>query len=543
MLVYLRSRSSQIKVKSLIAYLEVLTMRRTLSLFPILMIFALFFIPVANVSSQDSGTITVTTYDRGTIPSSEGTYSQNRWTTLLSEKSAVKVKWVPVPRWTSEKSYQLFIASGDVPDIIMELDRGIVGRLIESGAFQPVSELIAKYSTEYKAYIAKNPDLLPYLSQDGQVFALTSKRPANAIVNHGIWIRQDWLDKLKLAVPKTDEELFAVAKAFKEKDPDGNGKADTIGMSFNAAVNMIPGWYYAFGGLGAQWYLENGKLKYAETLDRYGDALAFMKKLYDNGLIDKEYFADKNYAKGKQLWVTGKAGIYLSTCNPKTVVGTSELSELRANDPTAKLTLIPAIKTKYGTNGLLQETPASRYLLVSAKTKNPQAVFKFIDYMLRDGDSLIANGVEGVHYKLVGGIPTTIDPEVNKVQKAYNGDYSIISDLEFIEKNELALLGNDSVLIEHFKSALAGMAAILKYPYRRDLPFTPSFESLATTTAAFGPIAKDLSTKAIIGGSSITVKDTVTKLQSEWLRLGGAKVEEEMMVWYNKNKASFPSVK
>lgn len=488
----------------------------------------------AKAASKAEEPISVTTYDRGQITAEEGTYAENRWTKMLSEKSGVPVTWIPVPRWQAEQAYTLRIASGDTPDLIVEFDRGIVGRLIDSGAFQPVNPLIEKYSVEYKAYIAKHPELVPFLSQNGQTYAMTAARPKSTIANQIIYVRQDWLDTLKLKMPTTDEELFAVAKAFKEKDPDGNGKDDTFGMTFQAQVNMVGGWYFAFGD---QWYLENGKLKRAETLDRFGDGIAFMKRMYEAGLIDPEYFTDTTYAKGKQLWVTGKAGIYLNGWTQ------DSLADLRKNVPAAKLSFISALTTKYGTNGLLQEPPASRYLLVGAKAKNPRGVMKFVDYMLREGDYLITNGVEGVHYKMVDGVPTTIDPALNKVQKNYNGDYPIISDEPFIPKNYLALAGKDPVDIEARTMHIAAIDALLKQPYRRDVPYVPTTELSAQVSAQFGPIVRDLVTRAIVGGPTVLVGETVAKLQSEWARLGGLEVEKEMTAWYDKNKAAFSTLK
>ncbi|MBO4560051.1 MAG: extracellular solute-binding protein, partial [Lachnospiraceae bacterium] len=43
-----------------------------------------------------------------------------------------------------------------------------------------------------------------------------------------LWINQEWLTKLGLAAPRTTDELYAVLKAFKKQDPNGNGKADEI---------------------------------------------------------------------------------------------------------------------------------------------------------------------------------------------------------------------------------------------------------------------------------------------------------------------------
>ena len=39
-----------------------------------------------------------------------------------------------------------------------------------------------------------------------------------------------WLDNLGLEVPRTWDEMAAVAEAFVTQDPDGNGEADTIGI-------------------------------------------------------------------------------------------------------------------------------------------------------------------------------------------------------------------------------------------------------------------------------------------------------------------------
>ena len=45
---------------------------------------------------------------------------------------------------------------------------------------------------------------------------------------HGAMIRQDWLDKLGLKMPVTQEEFVDVLRAFKTQDPNGNGQADEI---------------------------------------------------------------------------------------------------------------------------------------------------------------------------------------------------------------------------------------------------------------------------------------------------------------------------
>ncbi|MEF2072627.1 ABC transporter substrate-binding protein [Consotaella aegiceratis] len=59
---------------------------------------------------------------------------------------------------------------------------------------------------------------------DGKYFGVPTSAQAFAV-----FIRKDWREKLGYDVPKTWDDLFALAKAFTEEDPDGNGAADTYG--------------------------------------------------------------------------------------------------------------------------------------------------------------------------------------------------------------------------------------------------------------------------------------------------------------------------
>ena len=46
-----------------------------------------------------------------------------------------------------------------------------------------------------------------------------------------VW-RKDWLEKVGIEkIPSTIEEFETAIRAFKEQDPDGNGKNDTFGFS------------------------------------------------------------------------------------------------------------------------------------------------------------------------------------------------------------------------------------------------------------------------------------------------------------------------
>ena len=47
----------------------------------------------------------------------------------------------------------------------------------------------------------------------------------------GMFIRKDWLEAVGMEMPTTWEELYDVCHAFTHNDPDGNGVADTYGLT------------------------------------------------------------------------------------------------------------------------------------------------------------------------------------------------------------------------------------------------------------------------------------------------------------------------
>lgn len=93
---------------------------------------------------------------------------------------------------------------------------------------------------------------------------------------------QGWLTKLGLETPKTFDDVVAIAREFKNNDPDGNGENDTWGlglcneMSDYSGFGTAEGVLNAFGGSLLQqiWVAdENGNLVYMPTSQGTRDGL------------------------------------------------------------------------------------------------------------------------------------------------------------------------------------------------------------------------------------------------------------------------------
>lgn len=476
--------------------------------------------------------ISISMFDRGTIAAEEGSYESNRWTKWINENAPVKVTWVPVPRGQAQQKLSTLVASGSAPDLIWEFDRNYIAQLANQGAIQPIDGYIEKYSTTLKKYLAEHPELKSAMTINGKMYAITSARSIEGIANHGIWIRQDWLDKLNLKAPTTTEELIEVAKKFKESDPDGNGKADTVPIVFNGnAVQILRAFFSVNEN---QWYLEEGKLKFGRTLDRYKDSIAYQKSLFDQGLLDKEYITDSNFQRARQMWTTGKAGIYFSSWNME-----NEFKDLKKNVPDAKMVPMEPVASKYGRNGLYQELPANILVAFNSQMKEDkiEAAIKFLDWMMEKGDMYMKYGEENVHYKLVKGkIPQKLDVDKFRKEVAYALEYAVVSDFNIQADWFPAMSAQDEVSQEYAKLKTQSLNTALKNKYRRDIAFSPDLPEVSQLIATFHPIATQIEVKAVTGGGAMTPEAAIEEVRKEWKRLGGDNVEKLAQDWYEKNK-------
>ncbi len=109
------------------------------------------------------------------------------------------------------------------------------------------------------------------------------------VMDYQLYINQKWLKKLNLSVPKSMDELYNVLVAFRDKDPNGNGKKDEIPLIGctgigGDVVNFIINQYIYFNDQN-YFNLENGKLTTPFTTNEYREGLKYANKLVSEGLL------------------------------------------------------------------------------------------------------------------------------------------------------------------------------------------------------------------------------------------------------------------
>ncbi|MGG1515633.1 extracellular solute-binding protein [Paenibacillus oryzisoli] len=487
-------------------------------------------------TAEARGKITVSVYERNNIPPEEGNWEKNRWVEWINKNGPADVKYVTVPRWESLPKFNALFATSSAPDLILEYDTGYRNQWYSQKLLMPLDDVIAKYSTTYKELMTQFPQLKKLgTKDDGKIYEIGKVNPLTS--GHRIYIREDWLQKLNLQKPTTTEEFLNVAKAFATQDPDGNGKADTFGLNLSGNANSIITHMFGYGEVA--WRFEGDK--FIHEWDRLKAAVDFQKQLFDAGVADKDYLADKNGEKAKQDFLAGKLGMYLAQD-----IAVNDYDAFVKNSPNGKLSVLQLPKSPFGQFSPVISSPIQMVGAINASAKDPQAVMKYIDFMIKpENAKTLQNGLEGVNWnKDAAGCPNPIDAEKNKKEISYTGDLNMMASTLLYGKCSFSAQKpqNTETLKTLRDLALQSEAAYvtkerpiptLKPEY---LPVLP--QDLSLIVKNVDQQIKDLWAKSIVSGKAYTADQALKDAKETWEKAGGAKVDEFYAKWYATNKAN-----
>ena len=490
--------------------------------------------PYVNVPKEFSMTL----LDRGSVPASEGTYADNRWTRWVNENSPVKVTFVPVPRNGSRDAITALFAAGMAPDIVWEYNKITMDMYYDQGVIQPVGDYIEQYSTAYKKYLQDNKDLLPYLiAPDGKQYGITSKRTIQSLVNQGIFVRKDWLDKFGMAIPKTLQEAVAFMRRARDEDPDGNGMKDTWGVGTDYSWPIVCN--AMFGKPSGDFNVVNGRFVDWFSTPAYREALAFYAQIYQEGLIDPEYITDgPNFTRQKQFLVTGKIAMRFQGIGFQ-----GDYFDFMRNVPNADFVPIDPLQSSQGRFGFGQEVPFLKMCLMNKNAKNPKAIIEFLDWQITDGYFTLSYGLEGRHYRLVNGVPQVIDAALNRVEVDYikgNSEFALVDNIQMTLDWIPIQSAQDPISQDWAKRYASAVGKTMATPYLRYVPYeptSPAIEAYNLATSGLTTQVNALETAIMIG--RLSVDEGLRQINEYRRSVGWDTVNAEKDRWYQANKHLF----
>lgn len=371
----------------------------------------------------------------------------------LEKLTNTKLTYQFFPADTYEEKLNTAFATGSLPQVTYLKNSTtflLMREAIKDGQFWE----IGPYMSEFPNLSKLKPEILDNTKVEDKLYSLYIGRP---LARQGIIYRKDWADKLGIAPPETTDELLAMAKAFTEQDPDGNGQKDTIGIVDRnelvyGAFKTVSSWF----GTPNYWGEKDGQLLPEFMFQQYVDTMDFFKNLRDNGYINQD-FAATSKTDAVNLFTSGKAGIYIGGSMPDI---TSLNKDLVKNVPDAVLDAHSMVKSADG-NIHQWMIPGYNNLVLFPKTAikdeaELKKVLAFFDKMMTpEVANLMYWGIEGTHYTVVDGKAKASDDQelTEREVKGYkdsvigesetNGMYESLNDLpgrihaeELVKENE-----------------------------------------------------------------------------------------------------------
>lgn len=289
------------------------------------------------------------------------------------------------------------LASGSAPDLFQIKDRT---NFLKYASDKMLFDLTPSLDSlkDYAAFVGENNLKKAYY--DGKMFAITKPTPANYT---SLLYRQDWLDKLGLKAPTTVDEMFEVAKAFTEKDPDGNGKKDTYGIAGIKFGALEPAFNPNGGSVDFNIFIKDNKA-YVKPLDvdAMKASLLAAKKFIDAGVVDPDFITDTSATLDTKLF-QGKAGIVYGTWAQ--LLKDAIVAQYREINPNAVWVQGEPLKGGYNCN---MDLGLGAYMGVSNTIgKTPEkleALIDLINYVSTpDGNNLVSYGVKDKHWTASDG--------------------------------------------------------------------------------------------------------------------------------------------
>lgn len=440
---------------------------------------------------------------------------------LLEEKTGYKVQYDMLPQDKWAEKLNLIMSSGEAYDIVTSYnDMALYSDYAQKGALVDLTPLIDEFGPNIKAAI--KPESMEALKVNGKLYAIPVTVTYD--INSSILIRTDWLDKLGLSMPTTTEELTNVLTQFKEKDPGGNGDRN-VPLTIKGDQSMIDNLVGAFG-ISNTWNDVDGKLVPRVMDPAFKDYVAYVGNLYEKGLIDREFVANKD-ATAKEKFASGVAGAIVVHWADIPAISDS----LAKTKPEAKFAFVPALKGPNGEAGFAANAGFDRLTFIPKASKHPEDAIKWINESLEpETFKNMAIGVEGTHYKVVDGAYEPIQPIFTDERNLAN-NYMAGTDEENYPQYWQARVRKNPVMFDAFNFLNNEQPAEVKI--KNVLGLAPYMQQYSKTNQQLSTMVGDYTVKLIAGAESI---DSLADFQSKFMSAGGEAASKEINDWYATTK-------
>lgn len=448
---------------------------------------------------------------------------------VAEELTGYKINWFNLPQDNSDEKLLLEIAGGTSYDLVMRLGYGLANQLYIQNALLDLKPYLDKYGENIYAAIPEMA-LDAVTGKDGMIYAIpqtTFDDPAPGVdpygaLKAGIGFNTSYLEELGMEIPTTLDEFYNVLKAYTDK----TGKP--------ALTQTATGWntyiISAFGMGAPSWYEVDGEYIHRIRHPGMVEYLAFMQKLYKEGLLDND-FPVNTAQSAMEKFTNGTTIAY-----PIFFSGIDNIySAFEAAGIDAKVKVATYLAPDADTAPVLYINQGIVYTHFIPKTaKNPEHAIIWLN-MLSDPETFktIYIGKEGVSYEVKDGNYYPIFPEFSN----YTNSDKFVGIFPPGKTFKLwqARARKTEAMAELYEQMNSRIDEYdIKFYYES---YAASLEAVQNNEMALDTMVNDSLIQAIVSGED--PQTAINNIIAKWEEMGGIEYEEAMKAWYEENKDKF----
>lgn len=338
----------------------------------------------------------------------------------LSERTNVYFEFIPFDNQNAQERYNIMVASDEYYDLLNNVHQWAASGIDDAIDNEVIIDIkdYFDYTPNYKAVLEANPDVMKNFTTDSGAIGMFRGFFEETIVRSGPIVRTDWLDELGVKAEdiQTYDDWYDLLTKFKTEFgadkgmfiwTDGISEMVAAGMGLkaqsNLARNLTP------------FIMVDNEVRFTYLMDEFYDYLEMIKKWYDEGLIDSDFYATGatiSYPEDKDI-IEGETGIW-QTMLARWSYYEALMQEYPEFDM-APLALPTANASDSVTIVFAEDMSAGLSNSISTQCSNIEVASRLFDYGYSDEGYILNNygGVEGETFNYIDGTPVLSDLIIN----------------------------------------------------------------------------------------------------------------------------------
>lgn len=231
-------------------------------------------------------------------------YDDNYLTNYIKEQTGIQIEFILLPEEDPVTKWNLMVSSKEeLPDILIlgnKLTDADVLSFGQDGIFVDLAEKFAEdanwcYTVPYMTEADWQFIMSNNKTADGKLYGFPCFQSSFSGKARYDWqINVEWLDALNLEMPTNTDELLEVLRAFRDQDPNGNGKKDEIpyhdisDWNSDTEYQLINSFVYF--DVNYPLNATDGELWIPYITNEYQEAMKYLNTLVSEGLMSKLTF-------------------------------------------------------------------------------------------------------------------------------------------------------------------------------------------------------------------------------------------------------------